>query len=154
MNLDKLNSWLVLAANIGVVVGIYALVAELNHSSRLAEVSAFQNRMTEIQEANVQLSLSEDLAKILDKYESEGVSSLSPSEFRRAEAWYSGVLYRMQGQYFQYQRDFLDRNSIDETLDYIAAESWKRWTDFGIIGDISIPEWREEIETRLASRRE
>lgn len=153
MNLDKLNRWLTLAANIGVVVGIYALVAELNHSSRLAEVSAFQNRMTEIQEANVQLSLSEDLAAILEKYESEGLASLSPSEFRRAEAWYSGVIYRMQGQYFQYQQGFLDRESIDNTLDYIAAQSWERWADFGITSDITITEWREEIEARLAGSR-
>jgi hypothetical protein len=110
--------------------------------------------MTEIQEANVQFSLSEDLANIIEKYESEGVSSLSPSENRRAEAWYSGVLYRMQGQYFQYQQGFLDRITIDQTLDFIAAESWKSWTDFGITGDISVPEWREEIEARLASRKQ
>jgi len=57
MNLDKLSKWLVLVANIGVVIGIFALIAELNHSSRLAEVSAYQNRMTEIQEAFVQLAL-------------------------------------------------------------------------------------------------
>ena len=151
--MDKLNKWLVLAANIGVVIGIYALVAELNHSSRLAEVSAFQNRMTEIQEANVQLSLSGDLADIIQKYENEGINALTPSEILRAEAWNSGILYRMQGQYFQYQQGFLDRYTIDQTLDFIAADSWKRWTDFGITDDISVPEWREEIETRLAVQR-
>ena len=150
MNLEKLNSWLILVANIGVVVGIFALIAELNHSSRIAEVSAFQNRMTEIQEAFVQLALSDDLAQIMEKYESEGVSSLTPTEFRRLNAWETGVINRMQGQYFQYQQGFLDRLSIDSTLDYIAVEAWKRWTDLGLTGDIDIPEFQQEIETRLS----
>ena len=154
MNLDKLNNWLVLIANVGVVIGIFALVTELNHSSRLAEVSAFQNRMTEIQEAYVQLALSNDLTSIIEKYESEGVNSLSPVEFRRMRAWETGVINRMQGQYFQYQQGFLGRLSIDRTLDFIATEAWEKWSDFGLTGDIDIPEWQEEIEARLSEAKQ
>ena len=149
MNMEKLNNWLSLVANLGVVVGIIALIAELNHSSRLAEVSAFQNRMTEIQEAYVQLALSDDLAELIEKYESEGIHSLSPTEFRRLNAWETGVINRMQGQYFQYQQGFLDRSSIDSTLDFIVSDAWSRWSDLGLTNAFDIPEWQNEIEARL-----
>lgn len=149
MNTDSLNKWLTLITNIAVVIGIFALIAELNHSSRLAEVSAFQNRMTEIQESQVQLALSGGLATILEKYQVEGVESLSPSEYIRAQAWYAAGLRRMQGQYFQYQQGFLDRNSIDRTLAVITTRSWGRWIDFELLENVEIPEWRDEIELSL-----
>ena len=37
MQYSKLNEWLSLVANVGVVIGIFALIAELNHASGLAE---------------------------------------------------------------------------------------------------------------------
>jgi hypothetical protein len=151
MNLEKLNDWLTLAANIGVIVGIFALVAELNHSSRIAEATAFQTRMSEIQEATVQLSLSADLPVILSKLENEGVSSLNEVELMRAAGWHNGVIRRMQSQYFQYQQGFLDRRSIDNTLDGIARDFYHVWEDLEILNSIEIPEWREEIQERVAS---
>jgi hypothetical protein len=151
MKLEKLNDWLSLVANIGVVVGIFALIAELNHSSRIAEVTAFQTRMTEIQEATVQLSLSEDLPAILVKIDNEGVSSLDEIEMIRAAGWHNGVIRRMQSQYFQYQQGFLDRRSIDLTLDGIARDMYHVWQELGILNTIEIPEWREEILERVNS---
>ena len=149
MNLEKLNVWLSLVANVGVVVGIFALIAELNHSSRIAEVTAFQTRMSEIQESTVQLSLSSDLPVILAKIDNEGVSSLSEVELIRAAGWHNGIIRRMQSQYFQYQQGFLDRRSIDLTLDGIARDFYHTWEELGILNSIEIPEWREEILERV-----
>ena len=149
MKLDKLNKWLTLIANIGVAVGIFAIIVELNQASKLAEVSAFQSRMTEIQEAQVQLALSEDLAEIFVKYDSSGVESLSPTELIRIQAWHGGVMRRMQAQYFQYQKGFLDRSSIDMMVDDIASAS-ERWAELGLLEQIQILEWREEIEKRVS----
>ena len=149
MTLDKLNQWLTLMANIGVVVGIFAVIVQLNHASKLAEVSAFQARMTEIQEAQVQVALSEDLAELFVKYDSSGVESLTPAELKRVQAWEGGVLRRMQGQYFQYHKGFLDRLSIDMMLDGIANDAYERWDELGLLGLIQISEWREEIEKRV-----
>ena len=145
MTLDKLNKWLALIANIGVAVGIFAIIVELNQASNLAEVSAFQSRMTEIQEAQVQLALSDDLAEILVKYDSSGVESLTPVELKRTQAWYGGVLRRMQAQYFQYQKGFLDRSSIDMMLNDIS-KTYERWTELNLLNLIQIRAFREEIE--------
>jgi hypothetical protein len=35
MNMDKLNKWLMLVANIGVIVGIAFLAVEVNQNNRL-----------------------------------------------------------------------------------------------------------------------
>ena len=149
MESSKLNSWLTLGANIGVVIGLFLLIAELNHSSQLAEVEAYQTRIRDIQELNLQLALSESLAGIIEKAEAEGVEALAPDEYRRAQAWYAGIMRGMQGQYYQYQNGFLERASIDKTLDDISREFYSMWEDFGLLGNIEIPEWESEINQRL-----
>ena len=149
MESSKLNSWLTLGANIGVVIGLFLLIAELNHSSQLAEVEAYQTRIRDIQELNLQLALSESLAGIIEKAEAEGVEALDPDEYRRAQAWYAGIMRGMQGQNYQYQTGFLERASIDKTLDDISREFYTMWEDFGLLGNIEIPEWESEINQRL-----
>lgn len=146
---DRLNRWLTLIANFGVVIGLFLLIAELNHASKLAEVDAYQTRVKDIQELGLELALSDSLANILSKVDSEGVESLSPSEFIRAQAWYSTIMRGMQGQYYQYQNGFLDRASVDRTLSDITNDVYRNWERFDLLGDIEIQEWRTEIEQAL-----
>ena len=150
MDSDRLNRWLSLIANIGVVVGLFLLIAEVNHASRLAEVEAYQTRIRDIQELNLQLALSESLADIMIKVESEGIDSLTPGEYRRARAWNVTILRGMQGQYYQYQNGFLDRASVDRTLDDIVNIFYERWEQFEMLDLLEIPEWRAEIDQALS----
>ena len=149
MDTKKINNWLSLIANFAVVIGIFALVAEINHASKLSEVAAYQSRMRDIQELNLQEALSETLSDILVKLDNEGIESLTPAEFRRARAWYSTILRGMQGQYYQYQQGFLDRESIDQTLDDIVGLFYQKWVEFNLLGKIEIKEWRAEIKNRM-----
>jgi len=151
---SKTNEWLSLIANIGVVIGIFVLVAEVNHASKLAEVGAYQTRMKDIQELNLQLALSETLADILNKSDADGVAALTPGEFSRAQSWYATILRGMQGQYYQYQQGFLERESIDRTLDDIAGGIYEKWEKFGLLKRIEIPEWRAEIQRKMGSASE
>ncbi len=150
MNLQKLNDWLMLLANVGVVVGLVALVMELRHSSQLAQVAAYQTRVDAIQELMLELAVSDDLAVVLAKYEAEGVGALSHDEHMRVRAWYHAVLRQMQGQYYQYQRGFLDRAVVDRTLEVIRGGIYESWEDFGLTANIEIHEWRAEIEAVMA----
>lgn len=52
MNLDKLNQWLSLLANVGVLVGLIFLIVELNQSNRIAVYSAESTRRTQFLEMN------------------------------------------------------------------------------------------------------
>ena len=134
---------------VGVVVGLIALVAELDQSSRLAEVSAYQTRVSEIEQAQREIALSPDLAEIIAKYNAQGVESLTPAELIRIRNWNLAIIRRMQGQYYQWQQGFLDRQVIDQTLDLIANSSYETWEELGIAGGFPIPEWEEEIMARV-----
>ena len=151
MDSDRLNRWLTLIANFGVVIGLFLLIAEVNHASKLAEVDAYQTRIRDIQELNLQLATSDSLADILSKADSEGVEALSPSEFTRARAWYSTIMRGMQGQYYQYQNGFLDRASVDRTLHDIVDGIYENWERFGLLDNIEIQEWRAEIDQALSN---
>lgn len=153
MDSEKLNSWLTLIANVGVVIGIFLLIAEVNHATRLAEVEAYQTRIRDIQELNIELALSDSLAGILGKANSEGAEALTPSEFYRAQAYYSAIMRGMQGQYYQYQNGFLDRESVDRTLDDIADGIYDNWEQLDLLDNLEIAEWRAEIEVALAKRK-
>jgi len=123
---------------------------ELQQSNRIAVVAAYQTRIAEIQELNMQLALSNDLPMILEKLNSDGVSSLTPVELRRARAWYSMILRGMQGQYYQYQQGFLDRIVIDHTLEDLEEGIYQHWVSLDLLGYIEIQEWREEIERHIS----
>lgn len=149
MQSSKINEWLSLVANTGVVIGIFLLIAEVNHATGLAEVEAYQTRTRDIQELNLQLAMSESLADILEKFETEGPEKLTPGEFRRTRAWYGAILRGMQGQYYQYQHGFLERESVDRTLEDIAGGIYENWEALGLTDSIEIPEWRTEITHRV-----
>ena len=74
MNQSKINGWLTLVANVGVVIGLFALLAELRHSSQVAEVAAYQTRISEIQEINLEL----DCLPALGKEDYDGDTARQP----------------------------------------------------------------------------
>ena len=152
MNLDSVNKWLTLGANFGVLVGIFALVIELQHSSRLAQVNAYQTRNSEIVNAVVELALSEELSDILTKYNEEGKEALTASELRRVRAWYRGTLRRRLSQYYQYQQGFLDEEIAEDLISRASGSPYQTWADLDLLSVIDIPEFRERIEQELASQ--
>ena len=149
MSLDNINKWLTLLANFGVVVGLVALILELNQSQRLAESTAYQTRISEIEQSERELALSGDLAEIIVKYDTQGLESLTSAELLRFRLWNQAILRRMQGQYYQWQQGFLDRSVVDSTLDSIVNSRYEVWKELGI-NYFSIPEWEAEVMDRLA----
>jgi hypothetical protein len=66
MNLDRLNQWLSLLANLGVLVGLIFLIAELNQSNRIAVYSAESTRRTQFLEMNAtRIENPEIIAKLM-----------------------------------------------------------------------------------------
>ena len=60
----------------------------------------------------------------------------------------------MQGQYYQYQNGFLDRASVDRTLDDIVDRIYENWERYDLLDSIEIQEWRAEIDQALAGGNE
>jgi len=133
-----------------VVVSLLFVAFELQQSNRIAVVNANQIRISDIQDINRELALSEDLAKVLVKFETEGAAALTPVEFMRAQAWFELILRGMQGQYYQYQQGFLNRSAIDRTLeDIFDLGFYQSWESLELLDTIEIEQWKEEVEKYL-----
>lgn len=67
MKLDTLNQWLTLLANVGVLIGLFFLVAELNQSNRIAIYSAESNRTSQFLYMNTtRIENPETIVKLMD----------------------------------------------------------------------------------------
>jgi hypothetical protein len=121
MDSDRVNRWLTLLANVGVLIGLILLTIEVRHAIDLAELEAYRHRGTEIQEAMQQLALSSDLAGVVAKSRDAGVEALSPAERVRLNAWYLAMVFRMQNQFNDYQLGYLDEAPYRAMLRSAAA---------------------------------
>ena len=151
MNMKKvsLDVWIQLIGMLGVLGGLVALVIELNQSQRLSQASAYQARNSEIQEAQRELALSEDFAEILQKFDSQGVDSLTLGERSRVVAWHSAMQWRMQGQFYQYQQGFLEEAALEQTLNDLASGIYQKWEELDLTERIQPFEWKQRIRDRL-----
>jgi hypothetical protein len=145
----SLDVWIQLIGMLGVLGGLMALVIELNQSQRLSQASAYQARNSEIQEAQRELALSEDFAEILQKFDSQGVDSLTLGERSRVVAWHSAMQWRMQGQFYQYQQGFLEEAALEQTLNDLASGIYQKWEELDLTERIQPFEWKQRIRDRL-----
>tara|TARA_X000001036_G_scaffold283876_1_gene263669 strand:+ start:212 stop:673 length:462 start_codon:yes stop_codon:yes gene_type:complete len=145
----SLDVWIQLIGMLGVLGGLVALVIELNQSQRLSQASAYQARNSEIQEAQRELALSEDFAEILQKFDSQGVDSLTLGERSRVVAWHSAMQWRMQGQFYQYQQGFLEEAALEQTLNDLASGIYQKWEELDLTERIQPFEWKQRIRDKL-----
>ncbi len=145
----SLDVWIQLIGMLGVLGGLVALIIELNQSQRLSQASAYQARNSEIQEAQRELALSEDFAEILQKFDSQGVDSLTLGERSRVVAWHSAMQWRMQGQFYQYQQGFLEEAALEQTLNDLASGIYQKWEELDLTERIQPFEWKQRIRDRL-----
>jgi len=67
MKLEKINQWLSLLANIGVVAGIVFLAVEIRTNTATNRIAIFQGSSSNWMQINGQLATDKDLATLLDK---------------------------------------------------------------------------------------
>ena len=131
MNLEKLNTWLSLLANIGVLAGIVFLAIEISQSNRQAQSETFQARINEIDQSQREYALSDVLPELYVKISQSGVESLSPVELERVSNWELATITRLNGQFIQYQQGFLNIGSYNEML-IVGSGRLSLWKELGI----------------------
>ncbi|PCJ19461.1 MAG: hypothetical protein COA96_16205 [SAR86 cluster bacterium] len=136
MNSEKLNNWLTLGANIGVLAGIVFLVYELQQNTlatQLDVASNFQNSFTEIE---MLIAGDPEFSELLIKGRES--QDISPADQLRLSVFYSNVLRQWQFVHFQYLSNALDeeiwdgqRAYFDQVLDDDLGlfEHWKMSKD-------------------------
>ena len=123
MRSDKLNNWLTLLANFGVVIGLALLIYEMRVTQHLAETEASVRRLNQMQEAQTDFAMSESLPQIVVRARSGGLQSLPADERERLRSWETSVSLRMQSQYIQYVRGYLDQKTADRIVDAAVSRS-------------------------------
>ena len=116
MKLEKLNTWLTFVANVGVVIGLIFLVAEMRQSNHQAAAATAFQRVSDIDAANREIALSESLVEIYVKTRDEGLSTLTPVEYERLKFWENARKNRMQGQLDQYHRGYIDQSAYEDLI--------------------------------------
>ena len=144
METDRLNRWLTLAANIGVLFGLIFLVVEIRQSNDLARASAYRSRGAEIQEAYQAVALDPEFSQILLTINQQGIDGLTDHERIRYTYWQVAVLLRMQNQFNDYQMGFLDEDIYQAALS-AAAERYDLWMELDI--RIEDSEFKAAIES-------
>ena len=132
MDTDRINKWLSLFANLGVVVGIAILIVEIEQANSLAEADVLQRRSDSIADGLRDYALSDYLPAITVKYQDGGVDALTAVEFSRYFAWESARRVRMASQYTQFRLGYLDRETAETTFQFAAENFLDTWNDIGL----------------------
>jgi hypothetical protein len=148
MSASRINEWLTLVANFGVVVGLGLLIFEVNQATKLAEVAAYVDRLEQIQQSRVDFANSDYLPPIRTKALAEGVQSLSTVELSRLANWERGVRARMDSHYHQFLQGYLDQESAGTML-ASAADILPLWEALGF--ELTDSEFHQAIR-RAAGR--
>ncbi len=111
MNVDRLNQWLILAANLGVLVGIIFLSIEIRQNTTAMRGAAIQTAATLSREQMFVIAQDAELSRIVV------LGSTSPSDLNPVEAFRLSYLIRsfwvgMQANYRQW------------TLGILPEEEW------------------------------
>ena len=105
---EKLNSWLSLGANLGVVIGLVLLVIEIRQNTDMMEAQITQSRTETAMSEQQAFYNSEFLPAIRVKVESG--EQLSAEEMLRYQTYFRGFNRNMDNQLWQYNRGFLENN--------------------------------------------
>ncbi len=131
MSSARLNDWLTLLANIGVVVGLAVLIFEVHESNLQATSATTMARYTEIETSNRDFALSEHLPVIYVQVEEAGIESLDAEQLMRIQAWEMARILRMEGQFIQFHSGYLPESNYQIMLD-VARELTPLWEELGI----------------------
>ncbi len=108
METDRVNRWLTLGANFGVVIGIALLILEINQNTEMMRAQMTQARAENLLDRYRDEIHSDYWAEILAKRRQaisidEWVGSLTPAEYERVWTYQLFQWHRLQAQYSQYR---------------------------------------------------
>lgn len=105
MNIEKLNQWLSLTANLGVLIGIVVVAIELSQT-QTAMVGAASSTRSQVTTDISQTAMDVRLNEIFEKLDAG--DNLTNDERLRAGVWLNAALRFVEDQHFQNQLGVLD----------------------------------------------
>jgi hypothetical protein len=153
--MERLNNWLMLLANIGVLIGIGFLAIEIQQNTealererRIAVAESFVQRNDAIADTLVGIALNESFGPILDRWRSNGSEGLSDEEMVRVRYYEWSIIFNLESQLMQYQQGLLDEEYYEHQFTRVVRRLGKGWEELGLV-EIQKPSLRKEIRRVL-----
>ena len=150
---DRMNRWLTLGANIGVLVGIALLLIELDQNSDLLRAQIHQARSDTHVGHRLDDVESENLTAIRMKLAENGypqdvtsVEVLTPEELFRFRDFKASRHTDLDNLHYQYQQGYLDEEYYQYRVVCAVRRNAPYWQKFGTFRTNSRPTFRAEIE--------
>ena len=157
--MDRLNQWLSLAANIGVIAGIIFLGVEIQQNTRsidesrsLAEAQAFQSRSDSARELNfglINTGWTEIVPKLRELGFPENVDALEeiePDERIRIRLQESSRWIVLDNLHYQYQQGYLDEEYYQHKVVCSIRRNEPYWEKLSVFRTNVRPSFTAEIE--------
>ena len=120
MKAEKLNSWVTLGANLGVVVGLILLIIEIQQNTNMMEAQINQSRTEAAIELQAAIFNSEFMPSIIDKVDNG--EELNGEETERYTRYFIAVMRVLDNQLWQYSRGFLGTNTPQSVAGAVRVE--------------------------------
>ena len=135
MDSDRLNRWLTLGANVGVLIGLIILIVEIGQNTDIMRAQMAQSRADNLISSMEDRIHSDHWPAISAKLRVDGefrpdrLSDLSPEERERVFYYYLREMNDLRAQFLQLQAGYLprdlwdtsSRNQVIRTLRFAAA---------------------------------
>ncbi len=152
MNLDSVNKWLTLAANIGVLAGIIFLAVEVQQNSTQLKLQSYQSWVS----ANVAMNMtaSDPIVSEILANGHTGSNNLTSETFISFALWHMSVMQMAQSVDYLYRSGSLDENlwraEINRAAGILESPGVRAWWDAGGKSQLT-PEFVELIESTQSS---
>lgn len=150
---DRLNRWLTLGANIGVLAGIGLLLIELDQKSDLLRAQIHQSRSDTHVGHRLNDVESDKLTAIRMKLEESGypkdvasVDALTSEELFRFKDYLAARNTDLDNLFYQYQQGYLDVEYYQYRVVCAICRNAPYWQKLGIFRTNSRPAFSQEID--------
>ncbi len=110
MDSNRLNRWLTLGANVGVLIGIVLLIIELDQNRDMMRAQIRNELARGIQELLGFAVANQDLADLIVRANTG--ESLSPAESMRVEYWEQLIFRYWENVHYQYRQGLYDESEF------------------------------------------
>ncbi len=137
---DKVNQWLTLGANLGVLVGLILLLVGLDQNSDLLRAQIHQARADNFESFMVEYADTEQLLPAMVKFRTTGaprdvsaLNRLDPIERDGIRSFFDGRVAGYDNLYYQYRSGFLDEDFYSVRV-VNSVRTWGPvWLELGLI---------------------
>ncbi len=161
MDANKVNRWLTLGANLGVLVGIVLILIELNQKADLMKAQMTQSRADQLGTLYDTIINSDYWPEIeakrnVAKSDDEWIDLLAPAERIRVQYRYFREFDDIRNQYYQYQEGYLPQRIWDTStraqivrMIQLAAALDREWVSLDVEPEFKSAIFRIAIEEGL-----